>query len=291
MTHTHIYSQKLSVFYLQDDNTYTDVSNSCKVWTANNPKGKKKQAVGFQNGAFALSENQGDCLFIHVQDSLGQKHCQKICTGLKRQKDWKIYIGGKDALYHYEGYQPEPFMPVFEEIYMVHTFSSDIPGEEEKELSRKYAEFKDKLEELGVRKKGPSEYNVYSLDPKKRAEIIEELAQLKEVKQLASIHFFGKQRSWILEYFDARVGILFLNELSEQRIAQLTKDLGIVTIEKSDLSYSTWKKFKSGKPYQIELKKEVIADYSFLKRLSKLLNEDEEVLAVKTNLAITAVND
>lgn len=267
----------LTVNYLnEDDFTFENVTSNSDVWISDNLEGNAKITLNASNGVFKIDSLPTDCPYLHIKDQNGEMHTQKLCIGLKRQKDWKVYIGSSNCLYHFESYQPEPFIPVYDKIYL--TFVSEAE------------DFKYKLDSLGLSKDGPLR-DVYQFNSAKRRVIFKELSKRKEVYTIAPIHFYGKTRSWILQYFYSNIDILFLNELTVQEIELLSKDLGINKIQKSKLSYSTWKNYKSGVPYQIELKKEVVIDYSFLKKLEKLLLENENLLVVKTHTSLYSKND
>src|SRR5690554_4403458 len=117
----------LSVYYLSKEGyPFKDVTSNTEIWISNNLEGKAKIALNSTNGIFKIDSLPADCPYFHIKDQNGEIHTQKLCMGLKHQLEWKLYIGSSDCLYHFEGHQPEPFIPEYNKIYL--TYNRDADG-------------------------------------------------------------------------------------------------------------------------------------------------------------------
>ena len=264
------------------------MSSAAKIWVATNAKAKNRKRLQFSEGTFRLDSLPVDCPYFQIKDHKGDMHTQKLCMGLKKDKEWIIYIGNKDCLYHFEGYQPMPFIPVLDKIYITHFYSEKYSGIVDEDRRQKSNIFQNKLDELEIHQVYD---DVYSFNPLEGTEILKQLCKMDEIYSLAPFLFFGKIQSWQVIYFDSRIDILFLNEPTFQELENITKYLGIDKIEKDQLSSSNWKDYNTGAPFLIELKREILIDYTFLKKMEKLLLENENVLVLKTSTSITVTND
>jgi hypothetical protein len=261
----------LTVNYLNEDGfTFENVTSNSEVWISDNLEGKAKITLNTSNGVFKIDSLPTDCPYFHIRDQSGEMHTQKLCMGLKRKKDWKVYIGDSDCLYHFEGHQPEPFIPSYNKLYIV--FAESIHREVlQTELELRYGRARD----------------LYEFNAERRSAIMKELSKMEGVYTLAPIRLFNhSQRS----YFTTQIEILLKDSLTNREITKLFKGFEINEIGRFSPTHYTWKHYKIGTPYIITFKKGVM-DYSLLKKLNELLLKNENVLVIETSATVTVKND
>jgi len=258
----------LSVNYLSKEGyPFKDVTSNTEIWISDNLEGKTKIALNSTNGIFKIDSLPADCPYFHIKDQNGEMHIQKICMGLKTQKDWIIYIGSSDCLYHFEGYQPEPFIPSYDKLYI--TFAEGI-----------YSKLINKLD---TELRGGGALNLYEFNAEKRTAIMKELSKMEGVYTLAPIRLFThSERS----YFTTHIEILFKDSLTNQEITKLFTGFDINEINRFSPNHYTWTHYKIGTPYIITFKKGAM-DYSLLNKLNEFLLKNENVLVIKTSATIT----
>lgn len=262
----------LKVNYLNNDGfSYEDVTTNVKVWISPDLKGRTKTLLNASDGVFKIDSLLSDCPYFHIKDQNGEMHIQKICMGLKTQKDWIVYIGSSDCLYHFEGYQPEPFIPSYDKLYI--TFAEGI-----------YSKLINKLD---TELRGGGALNLYEFNAEKRTAIMKELSKMEGVYTIAPIRLFThSERS----YFTTHIEILFKDSLTNQEITKLFKGFDINEINRFSPKHYTWTHYKIGTPYIITFKKGGM-DYSLLNKLNEFLLKNENVLVIKTSATVTETKD
>jgi len=288
-----INAMEIKVRYWKTNMDFTEITDSCRVWVFSRDSTPMNRTELIQvEGSFILNKELTKDLTFEVKDHLDSIYQIRLLHVPKGASEVYLEIG-KSEFTFYPIYQPRPFFPIEDKVFIqiidtkMKTLYPNASIEENQTRVSK------KLRSLGFKyRRYPREgYGVYEFDTTKNIRAaIEELLELDYIHvapMVAFEHKGGRNSSYLLN----RVDVLCNDTLSTSMIKDKLNLEGVLSIYPSNRKLNVvWRKFDTGKAYQIFFKPEAVISLEFLKELEQLATK-EGILSIKTQIGRSDVGE